>query len=146
LWFPEETACSKQKTAIDLLTTGLLPFQRCYLPMSTQVSSPTLEEAIRGFRVIRNETTELVFDKPGDYIVPEPAPAATPAAEAADSTQPGSAAVAAVDNAEPEVAWGSEGGAGGEDDSEIQMAVGREGDAKAVTVVKEAAEADIFGA
>lgn len=146
MWFLKWLPAADKQTALGLVTTRLLPFQHCYLPASIQVSSPTLEEAIRGFRVTRNETTELVFDKPGEYLVPEPAPAATPAAEAADSTQPGSAAVAAVDNAEPEVAWGSEGGAGGEDDSEMQMAVGREGDAKAVTVMKEAAGADIFGA
>lgn len=44
-----------------------------------QVVSPTLEEAIRGFRVVRNATQELVFDKPGDYLVPEPAAAAAEA-------------------------------------------------------------------
>jgi hypothetical protein len=47
-----------------------------------QVSDPTLEEAIRGFRVIKNDTLELVFDKPGDYTVPEPAAAAAEEAPA----------------------------------------------------------------
>lgn len=39
-------------------------------PFCRQVSDPTPEEAIRGFRVIRSDTTELVFDKPGEYRVP----------------------------------------------------------------------------
>lgn len=47
-----------------------------------QVSDPTPEEAIRGFRVIHSETTELVFDKPGEYMVPEPVPAASASANA----------------------------------------------------------------
>lgn len=52
-----------------------------------QVSNPTLEEAIRGFRVVRNETQELVFNKPGDYLVPE---AAVPQAAAEASEHWGS--------------------------------------------------------
>jgi hypothetical protein len=67
------------------------------LPLS-QVDSPTLEEAIRGFRVIRNETMELVFDQPGEYIVPQPAAAAAadegPAAAAAPEDEAAAAATA----------------------------------------------------
>eukprot|EP00878_Enallax_costatus_P012422 GHUV01012973.1.p1 GENE.GHUV01012973.1~~GHUV01012973.1.p1 ORF type:complete len:435 (+),score=164.29 GHUV01012973.1:385-1689(+) len=52
-----------------------------------QVKDATPEEAIRGFRVIRNETSEFIFDKPGQYTVPEKSAAAaeqpTAAAEAA---------------------------------------------------------------
>jgi hypothetical protein len=46
-----------------------------------QVANPSLEEAIRGFRVVRNATQELVFDKPGVYFVPEPAAAADASAQ-----------------------------------------------------------------
>lgn len=105
-----------------------------------QVSSPTLEEAIRGFRVVRNETTELVFDKPGEYLIPEPAPAApatAPAAEVPPAQQESAAAdgpaakeAQAATAAEP--AAGSVGGGGG--------------DGGLVAAVKEAAQADIFGA
>uniref|UniRef100_A0A383VCY8 UTP-monosaccharide-1-phosphate uridylyltransferase n=1 Tax=Tetradesmus obliquus TaxID=3088 RepID=A0A383VCY8_TETOB len=61
-----------------------------------KVDSPTLEEAIRGFRVIRNETLELVFDQPGDYIVPQPAAAAAAADEAPAAEVPGDEAAAAA--------------------------------------------------
>ena len=106
-----------------------------------QVSSPTLEEAIRGFRVVRNETTELVFDKPGEYLIPEPAPAApatAPAAEVPAAQQESAAAEgptakeAEVAAAAAEPAAGSVGGSGG--------------DGGLVAAVKEAAQADIFGA
>lgn len=33
------------------------------------------EEAIRGFRVVRNATAEFVFDKPGEYVLDGIAPA-----------------------------------------------------------------------
>jgi hypothetical protein len=66
------------------------------------VDNPTLEEAIRGFRVIRNDTMEFVFDQPGEYIVPEPskpaaaeeAPAAATAAAAAPEDEAAAAAAA----------------------------------------------------
>jgi hypothetical protein len=51
----------------------MLMILSCCICPHEQVSQPTLEEAIRGFRVERQETLELVFDKPGDYVIPEAA-------------------------------------------------------------------------
>jgi hypothetical protein len=59
------------------------------------VDNPSLEEAIRGFRVIRNDTMELVFDQPGEYIVPEPSKAAAAAAAPEDEAAAAAAAVTA---------------------------------------------------
>jgi hypothetical protein len=44
---------------------------------------------MRGFRVVRDDTLELVFDKPGRYVVPEvaaPMPAAADAGPGAQET------------------------------------------------------------
>jgi hypothetical protein len=73
-------------------------FQQRLLPLLVllQVSDPTLEEAIRGFRVIKNDTMELIFDKPGNYILPEPAVAAAADTAAATAEDEAAAAAAAV--------------------------------------------------
>lgn len=66
---------------------------------SCQVTDATPEEAIRGFRVERKETRELVFDTPGDYMVPELAHAAAgvqPSSSAQDSSCIGMAGQADV--------------------------------------------------
>jgi hypothetical protein len=86
------------------LIIGHLLLLMMMLILLMQVSNPTLEEAIRGFRVIKNDTLELVFDKPGTYTVPEPAaaaaaeeaPAASKAAPAASPEDEAAAAAAAV--------------------------------------------------
>ncbi len=52
------------------------------------------EEAIRGFRVIKADTTELIFDTPGDYLVPQKLPR-TPSVTAAEEEEEDAAAVAA---------------------------------------------------
>lgn len=60
--------------ALDTANSSVSYTSVCFMPCAPpclQVSNPTLEEAIRGFRVIKNDTTELVFDKPGEYRVPE---------------------------------------------------------------------------
>ncbi|KAG2447470.1 hypothetical protein HYH02_007398 [Chlamydomonas schloesseri] len=55
------------------------------------------EERIRGFKVVRTETKELVFDKPGSYTAADPAPAAAPATPApASSPAPAAAATAST--------------------------------------------------
>lgn len=69
--------------------------------VSAQVSDPTPEEVIRGFRVVRKETHELVFDQPGDYLVP---PETSPAAAA------GAAAPAAQNQNEVDAALEIQGG------------------------------------
>jgi UDP-sugar pyrophosphorylase len=123
-----------------------------------QVSQPTLEEAIRGFRVVKQDTLELVFDKPGDYVIPE----APPAPKEADldmvgaAAQPPAAAAAAegVAVAEPaeQVSGGggvqqavtSEGGRGDSQGGSGGQAIAAVGGYSAGVV--EAAQADIFGA
>ncbi|PNW73176.1 hypothetical protein CHLRE_14g621751v5 [Chlamydomonas reinhardtii] len=56
------------------------------------------EERIRGFKVVRTETKELVFDKPGTYTAadPAPAPAPAPAVAAAPAPAPAAAPVPAA--------------------------------------------------
>ncbi|KXZ48443.1 hypothetical protein GPECTOR_28g853 [Gonium pectorale] len=62
-------------------------------PLAEGEAAPE-EERIRGFKVVRKETKELVFDKPGDYSVPEAAPAPKPAPAAEPAPAPGPVAEA----------------------------------------------------
>jgi hypothetical protein len=109
--------------------------------LNVQVVSPSLEEAIRGFRVVRNATQELVFDKPGDYLIPEPAAAAeAPAQQVAqsdDTLDMEGAAPPAAAGQETVVPVGSAGGSVAGEPSE-----GGNAEVEAVAV---GAGANIFG-
>jgi UDP-sugar pyrophosphorylase len=96
--------------------------------------APTPEEAIRGFRVVKGETTELVFDSPGTYVVPQQSSSSSrsssPAAAAASPSEEepvvaaaGAAPASSAAPAAPAAEAGSLGGsARGSDGGEAQAA------------------------
>lgn len=63
------------------------------LPRRPQFSDAKEEELIRGYRVVKADTLELVFDAPGDYTVPEKR---APAVGAAAAEAPEAAEAAAA--------------------------------------------------